>query len=96
MRKNDIVLTIAQKTDLEQQTVRRIVQMTLDSIVEAVAREKRLELRDFGVFEVRPVKAHKARNPRTGDKVWVGEHYRVSFKAGRLMTDRVNQNHTAP
>ncbi|MGD0089448.1 MAG: HU family DNA-binding protein [Planctomycetota bacterium] len=67
----------------------RIVQMTLDTVIEALAREGRLELRDLGVFEVCTLKARKARNPRTGAQVMVPEKRRVRFKAGKVMGKRV-------
>ena len=94
MTKNDIVNEITRKTSVEQIKVRQIVQLTLDAIVEILATEKRLELRDFGVFEVRTVKARKARNPRTGVEVKVPGRQRVAFKAGKIMEARVNHNGT--
>lgn len=87
--KNDMVIEIAKKTGLEQQKVKQIVQMTLDGIIEILAIEQRIELRNFGVFEVRTRKARKARNPRTGDEVMVPSKKVVSFKAGKIMEERV-------
>jgi nucleoid DNA-binding protein len=45
--------------------------------------EHRIELRNFGVFEVKRRAPRKARNPRTGDKVLVPEKYVVTFKPGK-------------
>jgi nucleoid DNA-binding protein len=87
--KNDMVIEIAKKTGIEQQKVKQIVQMTLDGIIEILAIEQRIELRNFGVFEVRTRKARKARNPRTGDEVMVPSKKVVSFKAGKIMEERV-------
>ena len=70
--KNDMVIKIAQETNIEQQKVKQIVQMTLDGIIDVLATEKRYELRNFGVFEVRMRKARKARNPRTGEQFYPG------------------------
>ena len=69
--KNDMVIKIAQDTNIEQQKVKEIVQKTLDGIIEilATSEQHRYELRNFGVFEVRTRKARKARNPRTGAEV---------------------------
>ena len=52
--------------------------------------EGRIELRNFGVFQVRPRAARKARNPRTGRQVEVPEKFVVSFKPGKIMEERVN------
>ncbi|MFH0938329.1 MAG: HU family DNA-binding protein [Planctomycetota bacterium] len=85
MTKNDIVLSITKKTKVEQQKVKKIVQLTLNSIINIISTEKRIELRNFGVFEVRTRKARKARNPRTGATVMVPSKQVVAFKAGKIM-----------
>ena len=84
-----MVIEIAKKTNVEQQKVKQIVQLTLDSIVEILATEKRIELRNFGVFEVRTRKARKARNPRTGAEVMVPSKQVVTFKAGKIMEEKI-------
>lgn len=89
MTKNDMVIEIAKKTNVEQQKVKQIVQLTLDSIVEILSSEKRIELRNFGVFEVRTRKARKARNPRTGAEVMVPSKQVVTFKSGKIMEERI-------
>ena len=95
MTKNDMVIEIAKKTNVEQQKVKQIVQLTLDSIVEILATEKRIELRSFGVFEVRTRKARKARNPRTGAEVMVPSKQVVTFKAGKIMEEKIESPTTA-
>ena len=89
MTKNDMVLRIAKEMDMRQTDIKRIVQMTLDGIVDVLESENRLELRNFGVFEVRTRKPRKARNPRTGDEVMVPERKVVTFKPGKMMEERV-------
>jgi nucleoid DNA-binding protein len=61
----------------------------LDSIIAALTRE---ELRDFGVFEVRVVKARKARNPKTGAQVMVPERRRGTFEPRKRMEERVEDS----
>lgn len=87
--KNDMVIDIAQKTGIEQQKVKQVVQLTLDSIIDILAGTGRIELRNFGVFEVRERKARKARNPRTGEEVMVASKKVVTFKAGKIMEERI-------
>jgi integration host factor subunit beta len=94
--KNDMVIEISKKTDIEQQKVKLVVQMTLDSIVDILAAEKRIELRNFGVFEVRLRKARKARNPRTGTEVMVPSKQVVTFKSGKVMEEKIDQVPIAP
>ncbi|MCY3023510.1 MAG: integration host factor subunit beta [Planctomycetota bacterium] len=66
MTKLDMSLKIAQQVGVDDVVAKQTVQMTLDAMIEALATEGRLELRGFGVFEVRVKEARKARNPRTG------------------------------
>jgi nucleoid DNA-binding protein len=87
--KKEIVKTIAEAMDLTQLKTKEIVQKTFDAIVEALVEDGRIELRNFGVFEVKKRAARKARNPRTGDKVFVQEKYVVTFKPGKEMEERV-------
>ena len=95
MTKLDIALKIAQQAGVDQLVAVRIVQATLDGIIEVLATEGRLELRDFGVFEVRVTKARKARNPKTGAEVMAPARRRVRFGAGKKMERRVANGATA-
>ena len=90
MTKKEIVKTISDETGLNQQQIKQVVQKTFDSIVQTLVEEGRIELRNFGVFQVRPRAARKARNPRTGRQVEVPEKFVVSFKPGKVMEKRVN------
>jgi nucleoid DNA-binding protein len=67
------------------------VQKTFDAIVETLVEDHRIELRNFGVFEVKRRAARKARNPRTGEKVFVPEKFVVTFKPGKEMEERVRE-----
>lgn len=91
MTKKEIVKTISEEIGLTQLKTKEIVQKTFDAIVETLVEEKRIELRNFGVFEVKKRAARKARNPRTGDKVFVPEKYVVTFKPGKEMEERVRE-----
>lgn len=89
MTKKEIVKTISEKIGMTQLKTKQIVQETFDAIVESLVEEKRIELRNFGVFEVKKRAGRKARNPRTGDPVDVPEKYVVTFKPGKEMEQRV-------
>jgi nucleoid DNA-binding protein len=89
--KKEIVRTISEEIGLTQLQTKEIVQKTFNAIVEALVEEGRIELRNFGVFEVKRRAPRKARNPRTGDKVFVPEKYVVTFKPGKEMEERVRE-----
>ena len=91
MTKKEIVKAISDQIGMTQLKTKEIVQKTFDAIVETLIEEKRIELRNFGVFEVKKRAARKARNPRTGDKVFVPEKYVVTFKPGKEMEEKVRQ-----
>ena len=91
MTKKEIVKTISEEIGLTQLKTKEIVQKTFDAIVETLVEERRIELRNFGVFEVKKRAARKARNPRTGAKVFVPEKYVVTFKPGKEMEERVRE-----
>jgi len=89
--KKEIVKTISEEIGLTQLKTKKIVQKTFDAIVDTLVEEKRIELRNFGVFEVKQRAARKARNPRTGEKVFVPEKFVVTFKPGKEMEERVRE-----
>ena len=91
MTKKEIVKTISEEIGLTQLKTKEIVQKTFDAIVDTLVQEKRIELRNFGVFEVKKRAARKARNPRTGEKVFVKEKFVVTFKPGKEMEERVHE-----
>ncbi len=83
MTKKEIVKTISDETGLTQLQIKEIVQKTFAAIIETLVEDGRVELRNFGVFQVKPRAARKARNPRTGHQVEVPEKFVVTFKPGR-------------
>jgi nucleoid DNA-binding protein len=86
LTKRDLVLRICEDTGLVQQQVFDIVQRTLDHIIKALASGEKVELRNFGIFEVRVRKARLGRNPGAPEvKVPIPERCAVKFKAGREM-----------
>ena len=90
--KKDIVRTISEEVEkLTQQQTKEVVQRTVDAIIECLVRDGRIELRNFGVFEVKPRAARKARNPRTGEQVEVPRKHVVTFKPGKNMEARVRE-----
>ncbi len=89
MTKKEIVKQISDEIGLTQLKTKEIVQKTFNAIVDTLIRERRIELRNFGVFEVKKRKARKARNPKTSESVFVPPKYVVTFKPGKEMEERV-------
>jgi len=87
--KKDIVRRIAKKLKLPQVDTKKVVQSTLDTIVDVLATEGRLELRDFGVFQVKQRAARRARNPKTNQEVMVPPRKVVTFKPGKVLEQTI-------
>jgi nucleoid DNA-binding protein len=90
MTKRDLVVRISNETGLVQQQVLDVIQKTLDYISESVANGKTVELRNFGVFEVKLRKARIGRNPNNpGHDVPIPPRAVVKFKPGKEMREAV-------
>ena len=89
MTKKEIVKSISEQSALTQAQTKEVVQATLDAIVDAIVQEGRIELRNFGVFELRRRPPRKARNPQTGEPVDVPAKNVVVFKPGRILEERI-------
>ncbi len=90
MTKRDLVIRISEETGLVQQQVLDVIQRTLDYISTALARGETVELRNFGVFEVKVRKARVGRNPNSPEKdVRIPPRAIVKFKPGKEMRDEV-------
>jgi integration host factor subunit beta len=88
--KKDLVNRITKRTQCKNITVKEIVQQFLDEITTELAKNNRLEFRDFGVFEVKERAARTAQNPKTLEKVQVPAKRTVKFKMGRIMREKLN------
>ncbi len=84
MIKKDIVEEVAGKTGLNKSIVKEITDKFLMSLSQAFLEGKRVELRGFGVFDVKKVKPKKGRNPKTGEDVFIPERNKVVFKVTKL------------
>jgi len=90
LTKKHIVNTISRKSGLTQTVTFDVVQRTLNMITDALAKGDSVELRNFGVFEVRLTKSRVGRNPVKPLKdVIIPDRATVKFKAGKAMRQRV-------
>ena len=90
LTKREIVVRISNETGVVQHQVFEIVQKTLDLITESLANGDDVELRNFGIFEVRLTKARVGRNPNMpGSKYEIPARASVKFKSGKIMRARV-------
>lgn len=90
LTKRDLVVRISNETGVVQHHVFDVIQKTLDYITESLAKGQDVELRNFGVFEVRLSKARVGRNPNVpGSNFTIPPRATVKFKAGKIMRQKV-------
>lgn len=90
LTKRDLVIRISNETGLVQSQVFDVVQRTLEAITDALARGESVELRNFGVLEVRLTRARVGRNPnQPGSAFVIPPRATVKFKPGKVMRQRV-------
>lgn len=90
LTKRDLVMRISRETGMVQQDVFDVIQKTLDYVTDALAQGQDVELRNFGVFEVRLTKSRVGRNPHKPHMdVVIPERATVKFKSGKVMRQRV-------
>jgi len=87
MIKADIIQQVAEALDLPRVKAALAVDTILEAMKEALGSGKRIELRGFGVFEVRDRKRGVGRNPKTGVEVPIGPGKTVRFKPGKELRD---------
>ena len=92
MTKRDLVVKIANETGMIQSDVANIVQRTLDRIAGELIAGNDIELRNFGVFEIKVRKSRKGRNPRdTKNEVIIPERTVIKFRAGKELKEAVEK-----
>lgn len=91
MTKSDLVETMVHKLrHLSKMEIEVIVDTVFNKIRESLKKKSRVELRGFGIFEVRFRTARKGRNPKSGQNVAVRDRYVPFFRVGKELKDRVN------
>jgi nucleoid DNA-binding protein len=90
LTKAEIIENIYEKVPVNRKDIHTIVDEFFEEVKNALSEDKVVELRGFGTFEVRTRKGRKkARNPRTGETVSVGDHGVAAFRPGRELKQSV-------
>jgi len=93
--KKDVVEKVTQKSSERPDTVAKIVNDVFTTLREIMAEAKdelRIEIRDFGVFEVKKTKPKpKARNPKTNEIIYVAARRKTHFNPGKLLKEALKR-----
>ncbi len=91
MNKTELVEKIAQKSELTKKDAEKALNAFIDSVVEAVAANDKVQLIGFGTFERRHREAREGRDPRSGATIKIPASNAPAFKAGKSFKDAVNK-----
>lgn len=92
MLKSELVERLSvQYRELDPPTVKQAVETLLDQMSESLAQGERIEIRGFGSFVLHYLPPRQGRNPKTGESVAVPERYRLRFKPGKELQERVDR-----
>lgn len=91
MNKTELIAAVAEKAGISKKDADKAVSATIDAIMEAVAAGDKVQLVNFGTFEVRDRKERTGRNPRTKENIVIPASKLPVFKAGKQFKDAVSK-----
>jgi integration host factor subunit beta len=95
--KKDLALAVAETTGCKKSLASEMVDSVFDAMRNSLIEGDRIEIRGFGVFQVKDTKPKPAaRNPRTGDVIFVPERRKTHFKPGKLLKEALHKPKTTP
>lgn len=90
MTKSELAQALVEKRGLSLKVAEAVVNLVFDTMVEAMRRGERIEIRGFGSFVVKQYGAYEGRNPKTGEKIYVPAKRSPFFKVGKELRERVD------
>ena len=89
MNKTELVAAVAQKTGLTKKDAERVINATVDTVVETMKKGEKVQISGFGMFEVKTREARVGRNPRTKESIQIPASRQPIFKASKTLKDAV-------
>lgn len=90
--KKDLAIQVAKETGCKKTLAAEMVDCVFNSMRESLIQGDRIEIRGFGVFQVKDTRPKPAaRNPRTGDVIYVPARRKTHFKPGKLLKDALHK-----
>ena len=91
MNKTELVAVVAEKAGLTKKDAERVVNATVDTIVESLVKGEKVQISGFGIFETKEREARVGRNPRTKEPVQIPATRTPTFKPSKLLKDIVGR-----
>jgi len=93
MLKSDILKKLGLKhQNLSESDIEQIFNIFIKKIISALKRDKNVELRGFGTLKKKVNKAKQVRNPKTNEKLYKKENFKLHFKTGKILHSKLNSN----
>jgi DNA-binding protein HU-beta len=89
VNKSELIGMVSEKTEMAKKDVEKVVNAVIESIIDTVTRDEKVQLVGFGTFERRHRAARKGRNPATNEEITIPALNVPVFKAGKAFKDRV-------
>ena|SRR3990167_7909715 len=90
MNKSQLIERVAEKGNISHKKAEDLVELIFQTMINALAKNERIEIRGFGSFVTKSYKPYTGRNPRTGDKISVAPKRLPFFKVGKELKERVD------
>ena len=91
MNKTELIAAVAEKASISKKDADSAVNAVIDTIVEALAAEEKVQIVGFGTFEIRSRSARQGRDPRTNSPITISASKVPAFKAGKAFKDSVSK-----
>ena len=93
MLKSDILKKLELKhKNLSESDIEQILNIFIKKIISALKVDKNVELRGFGTLTKKINKAKQVRNPKTNEKLYKKENFKLHFKTGKILHSKLNSN----
>ena len=94
MLKSELILNLQQKySSLNLNDTEKIINLFLYDILEGLKNDHKIEIRGFGTFSKKINKEKFVRNPKTNEKIYKKETYKIHFKIGKILHKKINNDH---
>ena len=91
MNKTELVAAVAEKAGMTKKDAERVVNATIDTIVQNLANGEKVQISGFGNFEIKAREARIGRNPRTKEAIQIPATRLPVFKASKVLKDTVSK-----
>ena len=91
MNKTELIAAAAEKTGLTKKDTEKVLNAALEAIADALAKNDKVQISGFGIFEVKEREARMGRNPRTGETMEIAASRMPTFKASKTLKDAISK-----